>query len=312
MVAGNSLNEETSDETVFIKMYHSSAKDDSCDQDETENANHAEKELCNDMDNIIDTINKFHLTDDKTIKLTLFQSNSPCELCSQDLLEFQQKFQASLESSNNSFPMQYEMQVQHIYQIERSETINQLIVLNESGLVVQPLNWEKFFDSFSELVWQRYNSKDQSAIMIPRGKPERARLRNEQEIVNYLYIQALPWVVKFKLQQTKEVGRDINMCIKKNTDTEEQRIQSIFEVILQWVENENIADDEKIKTLIEKEPQRLGNRLKNIIITGVPEDTGQSDKTLVAKILRCTGVAENPRVLNAWRRERKVNPETYW
>ena len=108
-------------DTIFTKMYRNQ------EMNGFRKSLHAERQLCNDQDNIIGEI-WYHLEQNhipirgKAMKVMLFQNNSPCDSCSDDLLRFKTDFPQELQFITN-YSIQFEIQFQIVL---RNADFNQI------------------------------------------------------------------------------------------------------------------------------------------------------------------------------------------
>ncbi len=262
------------DKTIFSNMYTGK-------QQHSGRTSHVEKSIWKEADVIIQAIqndasNNIGSSSPKII-LTLFQSESPYVCPSLSVLQMK-RLQSKLQGQLNH-SVDFEIHVKDFDDREWDNLADLKNLHQYCNISVQPFNWIRFYDAFTEWV----------CLQVPSTEAERCNkpaLTNKKEVIKYLYEKAQPSLVEFTLQQNKNVECKIKDYIK----THEQKVEDSYKAVFQWVCNQNLADDNNMKRLLENERFQLRLRLNCVLVEGVPEDTGLSDQTLVAEIFNSIGV----------------------
>ena len=194
---------------IFLKMYTSLNRS---NKKQVSKRSHAERILCAEFNSII-TLIKEDIKMAKTmnlhiLKLTLFQSNSPCIDCSLALQKMKAAMITNLSLEENELSLHFQIQFQNFYQFERKKTRRHVKQLQNSGVHLATLNWFQFYDNL--LRWiirrrQKCNTNDESLlndIKVPK-------LETKQDIIGHLYEATRDMLVKLRLEQTDRTSKNI-------------------------------------------------------------------------------------------------------
>ena len=166
-------------EPIFLKMYkniHVTARKSSI---ENKNKYHAEKQLCNDEEDIVKVISNYPKHDaNNHVKVILFQNNSPCNRCSADL----QRFKSSIESRLQTYtknPIQFEIQVKYILNKNGDKDLSNIKKLMGNGITVGSLDYVQFYKYLCEWMSLNILPKSQSSVILVGGQADNVSMIQE-------------------------------------------------------------------------------------------------------------------------------------
>ena len=166
-----------SDNTViFINIYKSEPYDTSSTE-QTFNQNHAEKFLIADVKEITtQTLSNYQKITKKPLRkaqfrVCIFQSNSPCEPCSRDFIDFKKQIEAKLKLESGMI----EFQVGRVWKLwKNKDGLRRLFGEQENGknpgFSWKEFDWFQFYDAFYEWVLRRTTQTSEKTIQFESMK----------------------------------------------------------------------------------------------------------------------------------------------
>ena len=198
---------DTKKDPIFLKMYTSTKTSTSSKK---KNAEHAEKALCADLNTIVTLINQDtkNLSNHTAINMVLFQSNSPCTLCSLDLEKFKNDVIAKISTEENKFSLHFQIQFQNFYQFDRKKTRRHVKQLQNSGVQIATLDWFQFYDSLLKWIILRQQKSNIADRILLNGNKV-SKLQTKEDIIVHLYEATRDLAVKLRLEQTDRTNKNI-------------------------------------------------------------------------------------------------------
>ena len=193
---------------VFTKLYRNEPRQSGPHR--RENQYHAEKLLCGDKEDIIKSILTHQDSVDCKIKVMIFQNNSPCQLCSRDILQMRVDIISSLKRT-----VHIEIQLQYIKDRFHQKTRKGLKNLKQmAGIDLTPFDWLRFYQFFCT-----YISGKRGHLSTTESKTDwnsrNVMPMNREVVLDQLYNITRAWAVKLKCAQTDETRQFIQNIWRK-------------------------------------------------------------------------------------------------